>query len=151
MTATDNVDSEVFPQVGETLLDAYPLGTTLVQVIAEDAAGNERAMSAIIEVVDTTAPVISGANLQLRAPTPDAIIPVDDAEVLAWIDTITATDIVDEAVPVMVELSSGFGVGTTTLTFTAKDAAGNEASASFDIVGCRSRCAGTHRASGHHA
>lgn len=134
VTATDNVDSEVFPQVGETLLDAYPLGTTLVQVIAEDAAGNERAMSAIIEVVDTTAPVISGANLQLLAPTPDAIIPVDDAEVLAWIDTITATDIVDEAVPVMVELSSGFGVGTTTLTFTAKDAAGNEASASFDIV-----------------
>ena len=85
-------------------------------------------MSAIIEVVDTTAPVISGANLQ-QAPTPDAIIPVDDAEVLAWIDTITATDIVDEAVPVMVELSSGFAVGTTTLTFTAKDAAGNEASA----------------------
>ena len=119
VTATDNVDSEVFPQVGETLLDAYPLGTTLVQVIAEDAAGNETAMSAIIEVVDTTAPVISGANLQLRAPTPDAIIPVDDAEVLAWIDTITATDIVDEAVPVMVELSSGFAVGTTTLLFTA--------------------------------
>ena len=26
VTATDNVDSEVFPQVGETLLDAYPVG-----------------------------------------------------------------------------------------------------------------------------
>jgi len=81
-------------------------------------------------VQDKTAPVISGV------PASQTLAATSPAGAVATYAAPTATDAVDAAVPVTCSPASGstFPIGSTTVTCTATDAAGNGASASFTIT-----------------
>ena len=105
----------------------FPVGTTSVTCSAT-IAGLSGSASFNVVVQDTTAPVVSvPANITQNSTTGLAI-PVTF--------TATATDLVSGVlIPVCTPASgSNFTVGTTTVTCTATDAAGNVGSASFTVT-----------------
>ena len=129
-TATDLVDGDVSstldcsPVSGST----FPLGSTTLTCTAEDSRGNSASNSASVTVGDNTAPVLSlPDNITAEATSPDG------ADVTF---TATATDIVDGNVDVTCDPASGstFALGVTTVDCTTTDAAGNEATGSFDVT-----------------
>ena len=105
----------------------FPLGSTTVTVTATDASGNSASDTVIVNVVDTTAPVITcPADVTVeQATAAGTVVPL----------TATATDICD-ADPMIT--SSGdlaiYPLGSTTVTFTAEDDSGNTASCTTTVT-----------------
>ncbi|HEX8115664.1 MAG TPA: HYR domain-containing protein, partial [Pyrinomonadaceae bacterium] len=127
-TAEDAVGGPVpvtlSPQSGSN----FPLGTTNVNASATDAAGNTSNGTFKVIVRDTTAPVIT---------TPaDVVVEATSAAGAAATFNATASDIVDGAVNVSYSAAPGstFALGSTTVTVTATDAAGNNATTTFNVV-----------------
>ncbi len=121
-TATDNV--------GVTSLthDApaeFPIGTTIVTWTAQDAAGNTGTDSQTITIVDTTAPVVT-APADINTQATGETTPVD-------IGTATATDSVG-VTSIIHDAPAEFPIGTTIVTWTAQDAAGNTGTDSQTII-----------------
>lgn len=126
-SATDLVSGAVAVDCTPASGTTFALGTTIVNCGATDGVGNTAAGSFTVSVVDTTAPVISGANnLVLEATSPAGAVATFGP---------TATDSVDPNVPVSCSAASGdtFPLGTTTVTCSARDDSGNGASASFTV------------------
>ena len=130
LTAEDVVDGAItdvtcVPPSGST----FPLGATGVTCSATDRAGNRGQGTFMVNVVDTTAPAFSSASNLTVAATSAA------GAVVSY-PTPTATDIVDGATPVSCTPPSGgtFPLGTTTVTCTTQDGAGNKASTSFTVT-----------------
>ena len=128
-TATDAVDGPVSVECDLAASVRLPIGVTTVTCTTSDAAGNQARGSFTITVGDTTAPAVDGAPLELTA-----IAPGPDGAIVEWAEP-TAMDVVDGARPVTCDPVSGslFPIGTTRVTCTAADAAGNVASASFGV------------------
>src|SRR5262249_14960773 len=107
----------------------FPLGVTTVTCSATDGGGLSAAGSFLVAVQDTTSPTL-GALPDLTADTSDP-----SGAVVSW-PTPSATDVVDPAPTVQCTPASGsaFPVGTTTVTCTARDAAGNTASGTFTVT-----------------
>jgi large repetitive protein len=108
----------------------FPLGTTMVTCSASDHAGNAAAPTTFkVRVMDTTAPTI--------APHADvtATATGNSSAVVTYTNP-TASDIVDGTVGVTCAPASGstFGIGPTTVTCTAQDAAGNTATSTFRAI-----------------
>jgi len=125
-SALDEVDGAVAVACTPASGSVFPLGTTTVACSATDSHGNASAATFAVTVRDTTPPAITvPGNL-----TRDATAPV------AVSYTAAATDGVDGKVNAACAPASGskFPVGTTTVTCTAADAAGNVASASFSVT-----------------
>jgi hypothetical protein len=126
-SATDNVDGPLSTTCDPVSGSEFPLGATAVACSATDAGGNTGWASFTVAVVDTTAPTIAVPG----------DIAVEGASAAGAVVTYaaSASDVVDGSVPVTCVPPSGstFPVGTTTVTCTARDAAGNEASASFVV------------------
>ncbi len=129
-TATDLVDPNptitATPPSGST----FPLGTTTVTVTATDHSGNSTTAHFTIDVQDTTPPVLANvpANLTVTGAGPSgAVVTYANA---------TATDLVDPNPVVTATPPSGstFPLGTTTVTVTATDQAGNATSATFTVT-----------------
>src|ERR687893_1225677 len=105
-------------------------GTHTITAKATDKAGNSATES--IEVTytppDTTAPT-------LKLPS-DITAEATSADGIEVSYTATATDAVDGSVPVTCDPASGstFPLGTTTVNCSATDAAGNEATGSFNVI-----------------
>jgi HYR domain len=128
-TATDDVDGTITPTCVPASGSTFALGTTTVTCTATDAAGNTATGSFTVTVVDSTAPVLSGlANRTATATSTSGAVVTYPAP--------TATDAVDGAVTPVCNHASGetFPLGTTTVTCTATDAAGNPASGSFTVT-----------------
>src|SRR6185436_5061860 len=107
--------------------DQFPIGTTTVHCQATDNAANQATASFTVTVVDTTQPVISvPANITVDATGPSGAV-VGYA--------VSATD-GGTSLPVTCNPPSGsvFAIGTTTVTCTTADAAGNSATASFTVT-----------------
>lgn len=121
-TATDAVgvtETSCSPASGAT----FALGATTVTCTAADAAGNSTSDTLVVTVTDTTAPVLS--NL-LADMTVDA---TGLSGATVHYTTPTATDAVGVASPSCTPRSgTTFALGTTTITCTAADAAGNSTS-----------------------
>ncbi|MFF3334449.1 HYR domain-containing protein [Streptomyces sp. NPDC002888] len=117
-TAVDTVDGPTkvtcTPPPGST----FPVGKTTVTCTSTDAHENTGEDTAVITVVDTTAPVVTVDDRTEPATGPDGAV-------IEY--TATAQDIVDGPLPVTCTPLSGstFPVGETTVTCTATDAAGN--------------------------
>lgn len=128
-TATDNC-SAVSYSFSQASGSTFPVGTTTVTVTATDADGNSRATNFDVVVTDMVPPTISNipANITTAndAGSCDAVV---SFMMPAVSDNCTGATIASSH-------SSGavFPVGTTTVTFTATDAAGNSSTASFDIT-----------------
>ncbi|MBL0018290.1 MAG: HYR domain-containing protein [Bacteroidetes bacterium] len=129
-TATDNcpgVTVSINPASGST----FATGTTTVNVVATDAAGNLANCSFTVTVVDNQLPVITCPASQTLCAVAGTTAGV------AIFGNATASDnCPGVAVVQTAGLPSGssFPVGNNTVTFTATDASGNSANCSFTVT-----------------
>ncbi len=131
-TATDNCDVSVEQTAGLASGSQFPIGVSTVTFTATDASGNTAECSFTITITDNEPPtIVCPANVDMNV----------DAGVCGAVvsfETPSASD--NSGLDVTVTQTAGpasgevFPVGTTTVTFTATDAAGNSASCSFDVT-----------------
>ena len=127
-SAIDDVNSSVTTSNNPTSGSVFPLGTTIVTTTASDAAGNMANRTFTVTVVDTTAPAITvPSNLTIEATGANGAVAIF---------TTSATDVVSGSVTTSNNHASGsvFPVGTTIVTTTASDAAGNTANLTFTVT-----------------
>ncbi len=120
-SAIDNVDGPLSATCSHQSTDVFPLGLTSVRCAATDDGGNEGFAVFTIHVVDTTAPVVTAADAAAEAGGPTG----------ATVSFATsATDAVTSSLTVTCNHAPGslFGLGSTTVTCSATDAAGNTGS-----------------------
>jgi hypothetical protein len=127
VAATDLLSGAVVsctPPSGST----FVLGNTLVTCTATDGAGNTSTATFNVMVKDTTAPVVTVAGSLSAEATSAAGAVVNFSA--------SAVDAVDGALVASCVPASGsvFPVGSTTVTCTAIDGAGNTGSASFTVT-----------------
>lgn len=128
-TADDDLDGALTPACEPASGSLFPIGSTTVTCTATDAAGNEGSASFAVTVEDTTAPSVTApADVTAEATGPGGA-PVT-------FGSASATDLVDGSVVPTCAPASGstFPLGSTTVTCTATDAAGNQGSASFSVT-----------------
>ena len=118
-TATDLVDGALDPSCHRTSGAMFHLGSTTVTCTATDGAKNTGSASFVVTVIDTTPPaLVLPPNITAPASGPNGAVVTYE---------VTASDLVDGDVPPTCTPASGrlFPVGTTTVTCSAGDAAGN--------------------------
>ena len=122
--ATDTVDGSI--QVTNNATTTYPVGTTVIQYSVTDSAGNTAVAYQTVTITDTTPPTIT---------VPDDIMQQSTGTLTQVnLGTATAVDLVDGTVPVTNNATSlGYGIGTTTIQYTATDSHGNTA-VSYQLV-----------------
>ncbi|MDR5591991.1 Ig-like domain-containing protein, partial [Christiangramia sp. SM2212] len=130
-TATDNCDVSVEQTAGPVSGSEFPIGDTVVTFTAIDASGNSTECSFTVTVEDDEDP-------SLECPS-DFDSGVDTGVCGAVVEFETPTGF-DNSGEVTVTQTNGpasgaeFPVGTTTVEFTATDAAGNSATCSFTVT-----------------
>ena len=125
---SSNVDGTLAAVCTPASGSIFPLGTTTVTSVATDNAGQVASGTFTVTVVDTTPPAISvPADISTNATT---------ATGAAVAFATSATDLVSGSVATASVPASGsvFPIGTTTVTTTATDAAGNRASKIFNVT-----------------
>ena len=96
--------------------DTYPVGFTTVTWTATDSAGNANSAAQVVEVVDTTPPVVN-APVEVKIEATGPLTPVN-------IGVATATDLVG-VVSLVNDAPERFIVGVTRVIWTARDSVGN--------------------------
>lgn len=127
-SATDLVSGSLPVSLSPASGSTFALGSSTVAASAVDAAGNSASGSFTVTVQDTTAPVLTvPANLIVEATSPAGA---------AVSFAASASDLVSGAVTVIASKASGstFALGTTTVSLSATDAAGNTATGSFTVT-----------------
>ena len=131
-TATDNIDNTFF--FSANILPGFTLGLGehLVTYTAKDSSGNISTASFTITIIiaDDEPPVISDipSDITILLPTGETFIPVNWIEPTAT-DNIGVTSFTSTHVP-----GDLFFPGTTVVTYTAIDAAGNITTAFFNVT-----------------
>jgi subtilisin-like proprotein convertase family protein len=128
-TATDNCPGVSVVTCSPPTGSAFAVGTTTVTCSATDASGNQGSCSFTVTVTDGEAPVVTcPANKSVPATAGEC-----EADVTF---TATALDNCSGVIPATCVPASGssFPVGTTTVTCTATDTAGNQGSCSFTVM-----------------
>jgi len=128
-TATDDTDGSVGVLANPSSGSTFPLGTSAVDLIAADVAGNVALASFNVTVQDTTPPVITPpANIVTEA--------TGAAGATVSFAVPAAADLVSGNVTVGATPTSGstFALGATTVALSAADAAGNASTASFSVT-----------------
>lgn len=116
-TVSDICDGDV--TVTSDAPAVFPLGLTMVTWTATDASGNAATATQNVTVTDTTAPRLAApADIEQEQTT------LAGTEVVE-LGTASATDICDGDVTVTNDAPATFALGTTPVTYTATDAAGN--------------------------
>ncbi|MDQ3507652.1 MAG: HYR domain-containing protein [Actinomycetota bacterium] len=128
-TATDDVDETVSVECVPASGEVFPLGESTVECSAIGSSGNEASASFTVTVEDTTPPefTVPDSGVTVEATGPEGAVVDYDA---------SASDLVDGEIAPDCEPASGstFPIGTTTVECAATDAAGNGASASFEVT-----------------
>ncbi|MEW5849601.1 MAG: HYR domain-containing protein [Myxococcota bacterium] len=127
-SATDDVDGSLTPTCSPASGSTFVLGTTTVTCSATDAAGNTGSASFSVTVQDTTPPALNlPSNNTYEADRPEGR-PVTFSP--------TASDAVSGSTPVSCNPTSGtvFSIGTTSVSCTSQDGAGNVATGSFTVT-----------------
>jgi hypothetical protein len=112
----------------------FPLGTTTVTCTARDAPGNASTAAFPVKVVDTTKPALTVPQDQTFSSGGATTLAKSAPQVGAFLDLASARDLVDGAVSVTNDAPEVFPLGTTRVTFSAKDRAGNTATAPADLT-----------------
>jgi hypothetical protein len=128
-TATDNVDGNVTTQI-QVLgsVNAIRVGAYTLSYSVSDRAGNMASATRIVNVVDTTAPTID-AHASVIVTTASAAITVNYA--LPATHDAADGDGLAACAPAS---GSTFPVGTTAVSCTAADHAGNAAATTFTVI-----------------
>ena len=107
---------------------ALPPGSHAIRLTVDDGKGHFTIDTVNITVVDSTPPALTGLA--------DQVLEATSASGANGTFSVTATDLVTPAPAVVCTPSSGstFAIGTTTVSCTATDAAGNSASGSFTVT-----------------
>ncbi|KQY49779.1 hypothetical protein ASD14_13740 [Lysobacter sp. Root494] len=129
VAASDAVDADVQLVCSSNSGDTFALGTTTVQCIGTDDAGNSAGGNFTITVQDTTGPAISAHETVTAYATGNSAATVTYT-------VPTAVDLVDGPVVVTCTPASGssFNVGTTTVTCSAKDSRNNPSNSTFAVT-----------------
>ncbi|MBC8379950.1 MAG: HYR domain-containing protein, partial [SAR92 clade bacterium] len=126
-TVADNVGADL--AISNNAPSVLVLGATTVTFTATDAAGNVGNATAAITVTDQTAPVINAPAI-LVVLGDESGLAASTQEIVDFLAGVTGTDNVDGDVAVDNDApTETYPFGTTTVTFTAVDAAGNQATA----------------------
>ena len=105
-----------------------PINTHTISLTVTDILGQTGSDVVVIVVQDTTPPVISSV------PAAVTVYATDPAGIAVNLPLPTATDIADPSPVVMSDAPAVFQIGTTTVTFTATDAAGNQSTATTTVT-----------------
>lgn len=128
-TVSDNIDSGLTATIDASAVNTMAVGSYLVTYNVSDQAGNAATqVTRTVNVVDTTAPVISGVTNQT--------VEMDSVSGAIVTYGITAVDAMDGPLPVNCVPVSGsvFSYGTSSAICSATDADGNNATASFNVT-----------------
>ena len=127
-SATDLVDGNVPASCAPASGTKFSLGTSTVTCSATDRAGNTATETFTVKVQDETKPIVTVPDDITAEATGPAGSEVDYGAV-------TAADDVDGALDVTCDRASGnFPLGSTTVTCSATDAAGNVGGNSFTVT-----------------
>ncbi len=128
-TATDNVGVVGGISIDAAGVDTGTTGDYLVTYTATDAAGNTTTAIRTVRVVDTTPPAFDDfpVDILLEAMA-------DGTVIVTFVATAVDSSGVPPTVTCVPPSGSTFAVGTTSVTCTASDAAGNSVSRSFDVT-----------------
>jgi uncharacterized repeat protein (TIGR01451 family) len=118
-TASDVVDPS--PVVTASNTGPFALGTYSIVWTAVDASGNVAHATQTLIVADTTPPTVT--------PPPDVLVEATGPLTAVALGTGTAHDLVDPAPTVVPSTLGPFAVGVSSVTWTATDARGNQATA----------------------
>ena len=122
-TATDTLSGVGAPSCAPASGAIVPLGSTTVNCIAQDNAGNVSSASFLVSVRDTTSPSLT---------CPPNVTATEGQPVN--LGTPTVSDAADTTPTVTSNAPPSFPVGTTPVTWTATDAAGNRASCIQQVI-----------------
>ncbi len=133
-TAVDTVDGAVPTSCSPSSGSNYPIGSTQVTCRASDSRGNSGTATFSIDIVDTTPPVLTAPARIVVSSHGGESVPTATAAIAGFLAGASASDIVDGVVKVTNDAPGGFAVGTTTVTFTARDMAGNSVTAKSTVT-----------------
>ena len=132
-SASDDIDGPITPACAPISGSTFGLGHTTVTCSATDSDGHTGSASFVVTVTDTTPPDITEPG---GDPLPDISAQATSPSGARVTFTAGATDAVDSSVVTTCRPASGhrFPIGTTRVTCTATDAAGNTGSVSFHVT-----------------
>src|SRR5439155_21007097 len=134
-TASDNVPGVRLAGVrsdGGALGDAFPTGPTTITWTATDAAGNSASATQTVSVNDVESPVIVGMPTDLTAGTGPGAITA--STVVTWTPPAALDNCPGVTLGSDFHPGQDFPLGSTTVTYTATDAAGHATSRSFTLT-----------------
>ncbi len=110
--------------------DVFNLGTTTVNYVATDDAGNEATCSFLVSVTDQTAPVFTSCPADFRFSSNE-----NCQKMVTWAEP-TTSDNCTNIVTLVSSKSSGtlFSLGETIVTYTATDGYGNSSTCNFKVT-----------------
>src|SRR5256886_2532237 len=137
-TATDNCDATgAMTIVGtrsdtQALSDPYPTGTTTITWKATDTSGNFQTCTQTVTVSDDENPSINGCPNNITVYTGPGRATCD--QVATWTAPTATDNCAVSSFTSSKNPGATFPVGATTVTYTAKDAAGNQSQCSFTVT-----------------
>ena len=129
-TASDAVTPNLVPTCSPASGSTFAIGTTVVSCSATDGAGNTGTARFEVKVVDTVKPVLTltpAGNIVQEASGPSGAVVT---YTVAASDTVSGT-LTPTCIP---PSGTTFALGTTTVSCSATDSAGNTSSITFDVI-----------------
>ncbi len=112
----------------------YSLGVTVVTLRVEDDHGLQDECTATVTVLDNTPPAITCPTDVTVEATDGCGTPANDPQLAGFFSSVSASDNCDASVDIVDNRPACFPLGTTAVTFTATDDAGNHASCTADVT-----------------
>ena len=137
LAVTDNCTAEVDLVVTNDAPTAFPVGTTIVNWTATDAAGNSDTCQQTVKVMDTTPPTIQCPPDLARPANSSCVYAPPDAGGASLLGSgLVVGDNCSDATDITVtnNAPANIPLGTTLVTWTATDEAGNSATCVQSVV-----------------
>ncbi len=131
-TASDAVDTSV--TITSNVPPQLPLGATVVTFTATDDSGNSATATVTITVVDSSAPTVTAPSNATFEATSTAGVNASDPQIVALLALAVATDLIDTSVTLTNDAPTVFPIGSTVVTFTGTDNAGNIGTATTTVT-----------------